>query len=146
MRPWIFWIFFWGLFFSNSFLTPAYTEVNNFYAPCITGIGGDVENAAYACANSPPRALGGEYISADTLALGIPGMCVLPKAQFYFHSARVDGTMLIHQQGNVLLAETYGRWPRLLSYLQQHHVFTSFNLIHLSGAEMGALGVPLCRR
>lgn len=115
-------------------------------ASCVTGNGGYVDDAAYACSRFPPQALSGVYISADTLALGIPGMCVTPQAQFYFHSARIDGTFQIGNEGNQVMAETWGRWPRLLSYLERKGVFKSFELIHLTGLDLGRLGVPMCRR
>jgi hypothetical protein len=132
------------LFIMDSFMFRPILVVHDFGALCRTGTGGDVMNAAYACANEPPQALRGLFVSADTLALGIPGMCVMPNSQFYFHSARIDGTPFIGTDGNEILAQTYGRWPRLLAYLQQHHIFQSFQLIKLTGLELGHFGVPVC--
>jgi len=96
-----------------------------------------------------PHLISGDCMSACTMWLGHKGTCVTPDAVLWFHAASersaemIDGNpwRSISADGNAALLSMYP--PRVRAVVRPWLSSPDFHT--LTGAQLAALGVPLCR-
>lgn len=110
------------------------------FAEC-TEMGGVVGDCVVKWAAQPRQPISGFHGSADTFALS-KATCVTADSVWGFHSARwPDGSLA--PTANQVQLQHYRRFPKVVRLARRFFADGQDHV--LSGAQLGQLGVPLCR-
>ena len=103
--------------------------------------GGRVDECHFKWAAQPRQPIGGWHGSGDTFALD-RATCVTADSGWGFHSSR-DFWGRPSAWGNQFQLDHYRRFPRVQAWARR--AFADGQDHTLTGAQLGRLGVPICR-
>jgi len=112
------------------------------FAEC-TNNGGVVWDCVAKWRAQPWQPIGGDHASADVCALS-RATCVTSNSRWMFHTARYFGPGGdVAPRGNAQMLECLRRFPYVRAWASQ--AFQDGEDHFLTGAQLGQLGVPICR-